>query len=82
MPMATERLKVLRQRNINLLKRRAAFAIKQYRGLSNRSDCGHQVLQYISPEAAALAASFDDAMAELKKLDPTCPEYMPLSSPR
>jgi hypothetical protein len=67
------------ERELEMLRRQARVALRQYASLMNSANCGHHVLQYISAEAADLAQQFDAAMTKLKELDPKCPMFSPLT---
>lgn len=41
-------------------------------------DCGAAMLKEINPAAAECARKYNEAMRELSRLDPKCPEYTPL----
>lgn len=47
-------------------------------GGGGREALGNDLLKYVSLSAKMHADKFNEAMAELKKLDPNCPEYISL----
>ena len=65
---------------IERVKKRARSALLAYRAIADGADCGHALLQSISPASAMYAARFDAAMADLRLLDPSCPHTEPLAT--
>lgn len=59
-------------------KREAAKALQGFRAQGEGIDCGNAMLKHVRPEAQRYADAYNAAMANLKAIDPNCPEYEPL----
>jgi len=57
----------------NKLKRRARSLLIELRSDYGRADCGAALMEHISPAVAAKRVEFDQIMARLRELDPSCP---------
>jgi hypothetical protein len=60
------------------LKVKAREARRRFEGYMDTYDCGAAMLKEINPGAAEAAHKYNDAMTELRRLDPKCPEFTPL----
>lgn len=60
------------------LKRTAASAYQRFYSYMEGYDCGAAMLKEIKPAAAHAAKEYNDAMTELRRIDPECPEFTPL----
>lgn len=56
-----------------ILKNRARTAYLAYNQIFDGMDCGHQMAQHVSAEAAKYAREFDECMDALAATDPACP---------
>jgi hypothetical protein len=66
---------------IYILKSRARFAYLRFQsvGAGTRYDhMGNSLLKYVSSEACQAARDYNEAMRQLKEIDPDCPNYTPL----
>lgn len=63
---------------IVVLKGEARDSRAVFDRLLDRYDCGWNMLKTISPDAASAAAKYNEAMTELRRIDPHCPEFTPL----
>lgn len=63
---------------ITRLKADARLQYKRFHGLLDQYDCGKHMLKEVCPAAADAAAKYNAAMTELRRIDPECPEFIPL----
>ena len=61
------------------LKYEARRHLLAYRAATEHLDCGAAIAQHISAAASEHARQFDDAMARLREIDPSCPKHEPLA---
>lgn len=58
---------------ISRLKRRARRAYLTMSAEGRGLDCGHALAQVINPRYSEAARTFDECMARLREIDPSCP---------
>lgn len=63
---------------VQALKKKAGDSLRLFCVLADDYDCGQQMVKEINPKAAAAAARYNEAMTELRRIDPMCPEFKPL----
>jgi hypothetical protein len=61
---------------ISKLQRQARKAYERFYALGDNYDCGEQLLATVCPEASHCAVSYNEAMAELERIDPDYPESL------
>lgn len=65
-------------RPVFVLKAVARRNYKRFHTLLQDHDCGIALLKEVCPEARWAAQRYNDAMNELRRVDPQCPEFDPL----
>jgi hypothetical protein len=60
------------------LKLKARCAYTLFNRAAEGYDCGKELAKHINPNLALKAQEYNDAMTELRRLDPKCPEFTPL----
>ena len=63
---------------INELKAQAGTAYLRFCDISDGCDCGNTMLKEINPTAAKYARIYNEALEELRRIDPACPDFSPL----
>lgn len=64
--------------NIARLRFKAKVNYEKFHYFLGRVDCGVNLLKEINPVAAEAASKYNEAMTELRRIDPKCPEFEPL----
>lgn len=67
-----------READIARLKLQARRAYTRFGAIAEGIDCGKHMLKEINPAASQSAQEYNEAMTELRRLDPSCPEFTPL----
>lgn len=64
---------------LSKIERLKAKAVRGYTAYhSGHLDCGASMTMHVSPSVRKGAEDYNEAMAELKTLDPNCPKYTPI----